>query len=754
MHYRKLNKFIKFKKNISNNFNVFDRINLFLYKNKIHFSPLYKNKQVFATKELIIKKKPVCYKKKPFLVYKKLNILFVKNTFIYKFIIFNLKKINLLDLNIIYKIHNFFHDIRETKKVFLSKKRKRRRKRRYTFFTQVNKIHFRIASKSIKIKNIINFIILNTIKKDTIYLDLTHFFFYIKNFNVLKITKDNYITNIELFFNNTVNFNLKFNRFSYSFVLPSKGIIGRSNFNAIRPFLFLTGFKNKKNKKFALKNKINTFFKFYVHNFNSRKINAMYFKKKVGLSRRRGRINFFFPIKYSLQEIIKRKKIVFIQKQRIFKVKKPFIKKPFKKTIKILLSSKNQTNSKQLLYNNNVILDTLFENYLYTDFNKNKDSFLIMFNNKNMLLESIRTNLKIRKKIFSFNNIKDNLNLLLNERYYYFLLIRYNLPYLNKIISKISLNNDIKWEFFITRKRNMNAQDIGNFLKKSLKKRRYQRRLLNPIDLIKNQLGDNLIYLNKINIIKKNILNKNLFSLFHLNNNYLFKNSFNSFDLTTLYYKKLNQFIWKLQYKKLNSKLNSTSIVLEQLKNNLLIDTNKFFFSKINLVDKRRTYLLKKNPIFFDNISFIYKQNIFSLNKNNLIRKKNLFVNNLENSFLNILNNFTLNKKILFNTKIFTPMIEVDENINKLINKQFIQLVRGFQITGLGRLGSSSKSTRSNITIYKTGKTMKNSYNLSVDFDFKTQITRNGIYSLKVAKFYQTFNIKKFIQQNCANYLL
>jgi len=320
LHYRKLNKFIKFKKNISNNFNVFDRINLFLYKNKIHFSPLYKNKQVFATKELIIKKKPVCYKKKPFLVYKKLNILFVKNTFIYKFIIFNLKKINLLDLNIIYKIHNFFHDIRETKKVFLS-------------FTQVNKIHFRIASKSIKIKNIINFIILNTIKKDTIYLDLTHFFFYIKNFNVLKITKDNYITNIELFFNNTVNFNLKFNRFSYSFVLPSKGIIGRSNFNAIRPFLFLTGFKNKKNKKFALKNKINTFFKFYVHNFNSRKINAMYFKKKVGLSRRRGRINFFFPIKYSLQEIIKRKKIVFIQKQRIFKVKKPFIKKPFKKTI-------------------------------------------------------------------------------------------------------------------------------------------------------------------------------------------------------------------------------------------------------------------------------------------------------------------------------------------------------------------------------------------------------------------------------------
>jgi len=389
------------------------------------------------------------------------------------------------------------------------------------------------------------------------------------------------------------------------------------------------------------------------------------------------------------------------------------------------------------LNNDDIILDSNYLNF------KSKKHFLVDLikkNNRNI-------------NYYKFNNNKQNFNLFLNERYYYFLLIRYNLPYLNKIVSSITKNNAIKWEFFINKRKNMNAQDIGNFLKKSLNKRRHQRQLLNPVDLIKNQLGDNLVYINKIKSIKDSLLTKNLFQLYYKNTK-LFKQNYTSFKLSTLMFKKLNQVIWFNQYKQLDQKLSAFDLITEQIKSDVLLKTDKFFLSKLNLVKKRKNYLLSRNPIFFDNISYFYKQDSLTENKSNLIRNNNLLSNNLKNSFINLLKEFNDNKKILLNELNYNQLNKIDSTLNKLINKQFIHIIRGFQVMGFGRLGSSSKSTRSNVTTYKIGKTMKNSFNLHIDYDFKTQITRNGIYGLKVAKFYQTFDIKNFVQKNCANYLI
>ena len=100
-------------------------------------------------------------------------------------------------------------------------------------------------------------------------------------------------------------------------------------------------------------------------------------------------------------------------------------------------------------------------------------------------------------------------------------------------------------------------------------------------------------------------------------------------------------------------------------------------------------------------------------------------------------------------TKLNTPI----NNLDKLLKIKYIGLTKGFKINGIGRLNSFSRSPRTRKTIFKIGATKTSSINTLIDYNFDTQITRNGIYSLKVLKFYTIFNIKKYLLNKTIKYL-
>ena len=788
LNYRHFNNFKIKKNNGIKKINSFDLVSFALKKNNfIEDKNVYTNnflfeKKLFLNKKSIIKYIPVIKLQKNVL-YKVLK----NNKLFCNFFMLNHKQLNFSKANSFLKVNVFYKDLVDLKFKFKSFTRKRFKFKKFYIIHKSHKDFFKF---SVKFKTYFNYMLLNQhVGKKNSFSHLIKFFFFIKNFSVLKMNKkNNSLKKITLFFSKNAFKNPRFTRYSnYWFNIMHKPINNytfRSVFNSIARFAIISNNRYNKQTSFRLKTK-----KKLIRNLNNFKFltitnvlnSKLFLKKKLSRKRRKAysflrlfTINFFvskrkytrflnnrfnfiklnskisylFPKKAILKKIKKRKpdslKIGVITTKSF--VDKPLLKE--KKIVNSLMASSKLRKTTSFIYlNNKVTFNTILSTNLKNHGIK-KNFLTIPVTKKTSFIKLVK---KRFSKIvnFKYNNPKNIFNLFLNERYYYFLIIRYNLPYLNKIISKITSNSNIKWEIFITKRKNINAQDIGTFLKKSLKKRRHQRQLLNPVDLIKNQLGDNLVYLNKIKRIKQNIIQSNLMSLYK--DKKIFFKDINSFSLIDNFFMKLNQIIWNFQFKFLDLKLTSNNLLNSHVKDSIINDSNKFFISKLNTVKKKKNYLLTKNPIFFDNISYFYKNNLESTCKSSLIRQKNLLNNNLQNSFIDLLGYLKKSNKFFCKKDSFTSKINsIDANT---INKQFIHIVKGFEIVGFGRLGSSSKSTRSNVTTYKIGKTMKNSFDLNIDYDFKTQITRNGIYGLKVSKFYETFDIKKFISTYFNSYL-
>ena len=670
------------------NFFIFNFISLFYIKNNFKFN-LSNKFFIYKLIFLVGKNKINWIKNRIYkltlinLNTKKWNTLLNKYKYNFKQYIFKNKKFN---YNKLYYFFYFLINIFNTNKKILSYK---------LLFINICKFFFINKKKN----NFLKFSKKNYWKKDKKY-----------NYGNYKIFNKNFIYNLNIY---TKYFNIQ----------KKKIII----------YILLWNISQLKNKKK---------FNYYLQ---SKKINYLnlkeiYYKFK--------RINNSFKF---IQNIIKFKfKPKFIN---ILKNKKKFLNR-FSTKNKLLLKKRLKNNKKKFIrkyfnINNNkyLLLKNIFlkkkrfiikkkkfkKKKNIIDLNTKKkyffNNFLILFSN------NIKNIFFPQKKIFNFTynfkNIQNNYNLFLNQKYYYFLIIRYNLYYLNKTINKISnieISN-IKWEIIIGNKFNLNSTNINNYLKKSLKKKKNQNKLFNPLTLIKNQLGDDLIFINKIENLKKEILTNNLINISNLITNKI---------------KYLNQFIWKLKNNYIL--INYNKYFLTFINNNI----NYLKIAKINLTFSRKNlFLLQNTNNFFDNINYIYKKNYLDFNKSNILKNKSILKNNFKKIYYNLINFLKIknNLKYNYNTNFN------NSNQLKFYNKQFIYLIQGFFIKGLGRLGKSSKSTRSKNTIYKIGKTKKNSFNTLIDYNFTTQITRNGLYGLKTFRFYKIFNIKQFIINNYKNYL-
>lgn len=228
-------------------------------------------------------------------------------------------------------------------------------------------------------------------------------------------------------------------------------------------------------------------------------------------------------------------------------------------------------------------------------------------------------------------------------------------------------------------------------MKKKLTKLKNQRKLFNPLKLVTDQINFNY----KLNII-----------FFKLHN----------IDV------KLNNYTYKLNILKTNLYKSSYNILLNFILKKSIID--------LNTVNKSFTYLnrnvnKKLNlslSLYQNNEFYNYFYNKFNL-KNELIKVKNSLFNYININYLTT--NFKFNKNLYF--------------IIPNLSNNLKYTILGYKIMGFGRLGFSSKSTRKSKTIYLRGKTTLNSLNTLIDYTNDISIIRNGVYGIKIYKFYREY---------------
>ena len=227
-------------------------------------------------------------------------------------------------------------------------------------------------------------------------------------------------------------------------------------------------------------------------------------------------------------------------------------------------------------------------------------------------------------------------------------------------------------------------------MKKKLTKLKNQRKLYNPLKLVINQINFNY----KLNIIffKLNNISSYL-DLYNLKYK-LYKHKIYNYSLETLLYFILNKPLISLKH-------NITNYTNFNFRN-----TNKKLNNSIKLY-QNNNYL----NYFYNKINF----------KNELIKYKNTLYTYINNLYY--LNNTFSNKLFLIPNKI--------NNLNYTI--------LGYKIQGSGRLGFSSKSTRKSKTIYLRGKTTLSNLDTFIDYSQDISIIRNGVYGIKIFKFYKTY---------------
>ena len=569
-----------------------------------------------------------------------------------------------------------------------------------------------------------------------------------------------------------------------------------------------SNYKIKKNKLFSINLKksknILEFYKNFINLYLNYKLNV---KQNLLLK-------YFSFTKQDQKFTVKRRKSVFVKTKKKFQKKRIFVTLPSKvflskNIIKFNLFNKNNSllhRLNVLLLKKNKLLPLLLKKntklvkknikiksrFILKYFNPSKKKkYINKFKSKNFSKTSHSlSRLSSSKKTFKlrFANVisskrkmvpqketsyskktkltlqipfirKKKKSFYLNKNYYFFLLIRYNVAYLNKIIHNIVQDTNIKinWNILVNQKNSINAQNLSSYLKKSLSKYKHQKKLFNPIKLIKNKLGiDEFFYLRNIRIFKSTLLFYNMYDLnykYLSNNNFINKN-IKVFNLSKLYTKYYNTIFWNKKFNLLNKKYFIENFITYNINSK---KKSKYYYYKLNVSKKKKQYFLKKNSISSNNVSYIEKKN-YQHKKMLLMQQKLALLNNSRHILNNIvINDNKYNVLNKYNMGVLNKKNQLQNNesfllFKQLFNKQYYNLVKGFQVNGFGRLGSSAKSTRSNITTYKIGTTLKNSLNLNIDYYSDFAITRNGSYGLKVLKFYKVFNLKKYLNNLYLNY--
>jgi len=489
--------------------------------------------------------------------------------------------------------------------------------------------------------------------------------------------------------------------------LVEKFLFNSFNKNEIAFYLF-NGLENKNKSTFLgrFKRVVSIYKNFinpdnlnkFIRNFNIVKQNNKYLNYKSYK-----RYNVFFKFSSLKQHIYS---------DSIIKLNNICFNKNFKRSI-VINKNVNYINSiKKLPWN-------LLKNknlYLFFDVNQNLKQRRTVTNKTYINQYIPRLVNKNNYESYKFLKNYENLYLFLNDKYYYYLFLKYNLPYLKKVISKIVKESKCFFNIIINTENSINSDNLVFYLKKKLQKRNSQTKLVNPLKLIKSQLEVSQINYN----ITNDLSSHNNLMFFYKT---LKKNIHSIFDFKYIYQKKyillneLKNSFWNLNQSLFLSKNNNN--ILNELNNETII-INRFSFD----LSKKLSFLkLNKN-----NTSITY----FNLNKNNT----NYFFNNKINllfgnysKFNNLIYYNSINKPTDFNSQI-TEIEPLNDTIS---------ILKGVKIAGFGRLGSSSKSTRSSITLYRTGKTNLNSLNHFIDYNSDYQITRNGSYGLKVWKFYKNY---------------
>lgn len=534
---------------------------------------------------------------------------------------------------------------------------------------------------------------------------------------------------------------------------------------------------SKKYLRKSLSRFVRRFVWFYSNAYSSLLLRQLYLK---GVEKKRFYLNFsktfnfFYSKLRNIKSICKRKYIVrasSIDKRNIF-IRAAKFKKIARKPLLVcignkyfVLSDKNHYDFPvSVVYSKTIKWSSLYKRFflrknailkkkqlnLFKNFGKKKKFFKSNWKNKNRGRNYIKSR---NKKTFKLN-VNNTKSFYLSSNYYYYLLFYYNSVYLNSIIKRITKETDLKvnWNINVTDSTNLTSSDIGTYIKKSLTKRRFQRRLFNPLRLVKNKLGDELVFFRKIHKFKQMLTYSSIYNTYYLsllkNKQSLVKSSLDKSFFSMV--QSINTINWSSNFNLLNKKyyLEDYNTAIKSSFNR----TPSFYFSKYKLLKKKKFFSLLDSSIdSTKTIEFIYKKNYtkellkLKKTKRSLLSNFNVYIE----SFIRKTNEnsgFLLNKNQI---KLF----ETNKNLTQIYNKQYWNIVMGYQINGYGRLGTSSKSTRSNLTTYKIGKVVKNTLDYRIDYNHSTQITKNGIYGLKIFKLYKTFNVKEYINKLFLNYL-
>lgn len=366
-------------------------------------------------------------------------------------------------------------------------------------------------------------------------------------------------------------------------------------------------------------------------------------------------------------------------------------KKQFLSTIKqqgkqVYKSKKFHTRSRRSIKTisknkKNLFSNKFFSSNFYTIFASKTNFRRVKSNKKLGKLKGVK-NRKLSKDL-SFIRIKRLSYFLVNhnKKFYSFYIMKYNLPYLSTALKKLLKSSSISWNVLINDRNSLGSQDVSNIINRKLRKLRNQRKLFNPLKMVVSQINFNYV---------------------------------------------LEQF-------KFNASPASERILYYSfLLRNLSFDAKKF-----------KSYLLLKSVFNFNNNSSI---NLIGNNFDKLksTNKKNIKIFNLLNcsSFttslrtnLNWVNGLSSYKNFLFNglsakpgaKKLYYPSLPEKPIYNVL----------GYKIDGFGRLGFSSKSSRKSKTTYLRGKTTSSSLDTLIDFHQSFSMIRNGVYGLKISKYYK-----------------
>lgn len=379
---------------------------------------------------------------------------------------------------------------------------------------------------------------------------------------------------------------------------------------------------------------------------------------------------------------------------------------------KVISSNKKQLNT----FNNLVVNKSIFESI--------DKSFFYRYN-----LFSLQT---------SSSNTQDDF---LSKKYLSYLFLKKNLVYINKIIKSITAVKQINWTFYISyQKQLMSTENIGSLVRYNLSIN-YQK-FRNRYSFLWNNIEDSVknieLYKLTLNTISQLSLQNSVSIKSYLSSTFFFsKHTDNFFDLESSF-----RFYKIKKYHSFYSNTFSRARV-SYFKKYLSI-SNTFFFNsnKISsLVVKNLN--INKMIYFFNNKN---KQFIFMNKQKDWHIKRFLtstkYFNNIINNFSKysvFLHNIAFNAKFSSNINTY-----LDKNYNNdLIYKSFkesIRIILGYKILGSGRLGRVAKSGRADSTVFKKGRTPLNTLNINVDFSMVNQITRNGVYGVKIFKFYKNIS--------------